>query len=49
MAINAYLRSVSSVVMPIGLQYEENSMRSADHKEAVEAFQEKREPKFTGK
>lgn len=48
MAVNAYLRSVSSMVMPIGLQYEENSMRSADHREAVKAFQEKREAKFTG-
>jgi enoyl-CoA hydratase len=49
MAINAYLRSVSSVVMPISLQYEESSMRSADHREAVKAFQEKRSPNFTGK
>lgn len=48
MAINSYLRSVSSVVMPISLQYEENSMHSADHQEAIKAFQEKREPKFTG-
>ena len=48
MAVNSYLRSVSSVVMPIGLQYEENSMHSADHQEAIKAFQEKREPKFTG-
>lgn len=48
MAVNAYLRAISSMIMPIGLQYEENSMRSADHKEAVKAFQEKRKPNFSG-
>ena len=47
-AVNAYLRSISSTVMPIGLRYEQNTMRSQDHREAVAAFQEKRKPKFTG-
>ncbi|MDH5737294.1 MAG: enoyl-CoA hydratase-related protein [Gammaproteobacteria bacterium] len=49
MAINAYLRSVSSVIMPISLKYEELTMKSEDHKEAVRAFQEKRIPVFTGR
>ncbi len=48
-AVNAYLRSVSSYVMPISLKYEDLTMRSQDHKEAVAAFQEKRPPKFTGR
>jgi len=49
MAVNAYLRSVSSYVMPISLQYEAATMRSEDHREAVRAFQEKRAPNFTGR
>ncbi len=49
MAVNAYLRSVSSMVMPICLKYEELTMQTEDHKEAVLAFQEKRAPIFTGK
>jgi enoyl-CoA hydratase len=48
MAVNAYLRSVSSMVMPICLKYEELTMQTDDHREAVAAFQEKRQPKFTG-
>ena len=49
MAVNAYLRSVSSMVMPICLKYEELTMQTEDHQEAVLAFQEKRAPTFTGK
>lgn len=49
MAVNAYLRSVSSMVMPICLKYEELTMKTADHREAVTAFQEKRPPVFTGR
>lgn len=48
-AINAHLRSLSSTIMPIGLRYEQLTMNSEDHQEAIAAFQEKRAAKFTGK
>ena len=47
--INAYMRMISNLVLPLSLSLEERSMASADHREAVAAFQEKREPKFTGR
>ncbi|MEJ2088538.1 MAG: enoyl-CoA hydratase-related protein [Gammaproteobacteria bacterium] len=49
MAVNAYLRAISSMVMPLCLKAEEMTMRSEDHREAVRAFQEKRAAVFTGK
>ena len=49
MAINAYLRMMSSAVMPLSLALEGRSMASADHREAVAAFQEKRPPRYTGR
>jgi enoyl-CoA hydratase len=49
MAVNAYLRSVSSMIMPICLKDEMLSMQTDDHREAVRAFQEKRAPQFTGR
>jgi enoyl-CoA hydratase len=47
-AINAYMKMVSNVVLPLSLSLEGNTMRSADHREAVTAFQEKRPPQYTG-
>jgi enoyl-CoA hydratase len=49
MAVNAYLRSVSSLIMPNCLNAERLTMQSEDHREAVRAFQEKRPARFTGK
>jgi enoyl-CoA hydratase len=46
MAINHWMRSVSALVMPISLGLETASMASPDHREAVQAFAEKREPQF---
>ncbi len=47
-AVNKFIKAVSNLVLPYSLAVEEVSMRTADHREAVAAFQDKREPKFTG-
>jgi enoyl-CoA hydratase len=49
MAINGYMRMISNLVLPLSLSLEGRSMASADHREAVAAFQEKRTPNYTGR
>jgi enoyl-CoA hydratase len=45
--VNAYLRSVADLVLPITLAAEASTMQSADHAEATAAFLEGREPKYS--
>ncbi|MEO6398714.1 MAG: enoyl-CoA hydratase-related protein [Tepidiformaceae bacterium] len=47
-AVNKYIKAISNLVLPLSLSLEEISMTKSDHREAVKAFQEKREPNFTG-
>ncbi len=46
--INKYIKMVSNLVLPLSLKMEEATMQSDDFSEAVIAFVEKREPRFTG-
>lgn len=48
-AINSYMRMISNLVLPLSLSVEGATMRSADHREAVRAFQEKRVANFAGR
>lgn len=43
---NMELRRVADMVMPIGLDYEAQSVRTRDHLEGVAALKEKRAPRF---
>lgn len=45
--VNAYLRSVAELVLPITLAAEAATLQSADHAEATAAFLEGREPDFS--
>jgi len=49
MGVNHFIRMVSNLVLPVSLSMEERTLASHDHREAVEAFQEKRSAQFTGR
>jgi len=44
--LNLELKRIATVVMDAGVTYESITLRSADHREAVKAIQEKRRPVF---
>ena len=48
MLTNLELKRIAGLVLDQGLAWESESVRSADHREAVAALREKRTPKFTG-
>jgi enoyl-CoA hydratase len=47
--VNLGLKQMASAVMDASIAYETLTVATQDHAEAVHAFLEKREPKFTGK
>lgn len=49
MAVNQYIKMVSNLVLPYSFALEMRTFASADAAEAAAAFQEKREPRFTGR
>lgn len=48
-SVNKMIKAISNLVLPLSLSLEEASMTREDHREAVRAFQEKRDPRFTGR
>lgn len=49
LAVNIGLKQLANSIMDAGLAYEALSNQSADHAEAVAAFREKRQPRFSGR
>ncbi len=47
-SVNKILKNTVNLVLDTSLAYEGHSFLMSDHKEAVQAFIEKREPRFTG-
>lgn len=45
---NMELKRIAALVLDQGLAWESESVRSADHREAIAALREKRPPRFTG-
>jgi len=48
-SVNKILRDTANLVLDTSLALEKQCFSTEDHKEAVRAFVEKREPKFTGR
>ena len=46
---NIELKRIAGAVMEVGIAYESESVRSADHREGLAALKEKRKPNFTGR
>lgn len=49
LAVNIGLKQIANAVMDASVAFEALSNATADHREAVLAFREKREPRFTGR
>jgi len=49
MSVNKLVKGVANLILDSSLAYEGHSFGTADHKEAIQAFIEKREPQFTGR
>jgi enoyl-CoA hydratase len=48
-SVNRYLQSVTDLIFPASFAWEEMSMLTADHREAMAAFKEKRQGTFSGR